>query len=569
LALVKDRISPERIIARIQTGRTLTPWKAKVHDLRMIVAGDFSRVDPESDPQVDPAEDTPRKGSLTWAYDVLVRDYEEGTSNKMLQAIRTLVMQSSYRFPTVEFEGVEPIEADIMASYIRRRLGPRPAGCDVMHHMRLALLDYIIGGIGWIWCGVDDGRPRNEAQDTLDVVWDQTARLITDIQWQAVRVREPLWRWVEMYGPKPFQSELQGIKPNSVEMDRVLELWFYYDVYGERGNHAVLRSTEDGAVGDPIDLSDNPHSMDIDGVEQPFLPLEPMYHMLLPSVRQPVSIAEMMLPNQLATRLSEREIRHTVQRGRQFYDVEEGAYTEESLEAFRRGDIGAIVVRNKTSNPAEPRGGIEISGSLMEYWRMNDQELVAHSGANPYATGDKVTGIQFASEVNAIQSSAGLTVSTITGDHGAHYERMIMKTLANAKKFDVAPLELTYDDLTLEFGPARPIGEYLREDAVVKISEEMLHYESRERKMQRAQGVLNNALTVAAVVGPQTVKLAYEDFLRAAGIRNVSQHLRPPDPIATGMPGDPAMGGQIDPNMAPAADDSAAVSAAAGESAMS
>jgi hypothetical protein len=538
----------------------------------MIVAGDFSRVDADSDPQVDPAEDSPRKGSLTWAYDALVRDYEEGTSNKMLQAIRTLVMQSSYRFPTVEFEGVEPIEADIMASYIRRRLGPRPAGCDVMHHMRLALLDYIIGGIGWIWCGVDEGRPRNEAQDTLDVVWDQTARLITDIQWQAVRVREPLWRWVEMYGEKPFQNELQGAKPNSVEMDRVLELWFYYDVYGEMGNHAVLRSTEDGAVGDPIDLSDNPHSMDIDGVDRPFLPLEPMYHMLLPSVRQPVSIAEMMLPNQLATRLSEREIRHTVQRGRMFYDVEEGAYTEESLEAFRRGDIGAIVVRNKTAAAAEPKGGIEISSSLMEYWRMNDQELVAHSGANPYATGDKVTGIQFASEVNAIQSSAGLTVSTITGDHGAHYERMILKTIANAKKYDVAPLELTYDDLTLEFGPARPIGEYLRGDAVVKISEEMLHYESRERKMQRAQGVLNNALTVAPVVGPQTVKLAYEDFLRAAGIRNVSQHLRPPDPVPMGpggMPGDPEMAGQIDPSMDPAADDSAAVSAAAGESAPS
>lgn len=565
MALAKERISPERIRARIGTGRLLTPWKSKVHDLRMIVAGDFSRVDPESPPQVDPAEDSPRKGSLTWAYDALVRDYEEGTSNKMLQAIRTLVMQSSYRFPTVEFEGVEPIEADIMASYVRRRLGPRPAGCDVMHHMRLALLDYIIGGIGWIWCGVDEGRPRNEAQDTLDVVWDQTARLITDIQWQAVRVREPLWRWVEMYGEKPFQSELQGIKPNSVEMDRIIELWFYYDVYGSAGNHAVFRATDDGATGDPIDQSDNPHSMDIDGVDRPFLPLEPMYHMLLPSVRQPVSIAEMMLPNQLATRLAEREIRETVKRGRQFYDIEEGAYDEETLEQFRRGELGSLITRKKGFAPISAQAGMEISSSFMEYWRINDQELVAHSGANPYATGDKVTGIQFASEVNAIQSSAGLTVSTITGDHGAHYERMIFKTLANAKKYDVAPLELTYDDLTLEFGPGRPIGEYLREDAVVKISEEMLHYESREKKMQRAQGVLNNALTVAAVVGPQTVKLAYEEFLRAAGIRNVSQHLRPPEMPAMGPPGQDPM----DPSMAPAADDSAAVSAAAGESAPS
>jgi hypothetical protein len=551
-------------MARISTGRVLIPWKHKVHDLRMIVAGDFSRVDPESPPQVDPADDSPRRGSLTWAYDALVRDYEEGTSNKMLQAIRTLVMQASYRFPTVEFEGVEPIEADIMASYVRRRLGPRPAGCDVMHHMRLALLDYIIGGIGWIWCGVDEGRPRNEAQDTLDVVWDQTARLITDIQWQAVRVREPLWRWVEMYGEKPFQTDLVGVKPNTVGMDKILELWFYYDVYGENGNHMVLRANEDdGATGDPIDVSDNPHTMDVDGIERPFLPLEPMYHLLLPSVRQPVSIAEMMLPNQLATRLSEREIRETVKRGRQFYDVESGAYDEETLEKFRQGELGAIVVRKKGQAPAEARGGIEISESLMEYWRMNDQELVAHSGANPYATGDKVNGIQFASEVNAIQSSAGLTVSTITGDHGAHYERMILKTIANAKKYDVAPLELTYDDVTLEFGPARPIGEYLRGDAVVKISEEMLHYESRERKMQRAQGVLNSAMAVAAIVGPQTVKLAYEDYLRAAGIRNVSQHLRPPEQPMMGpggMPADPSMG-------APAADDSAAVSAAAGESA--
>jgi hypothetical protein len=540
---VFKRTSVGRILVRLDTEKRLYYWRRKVHDLRLIVAGDYSRVDSTAPSQKDPASTkTTGASDLASLYDALINNFEEGSSNEILQAIKTLVMQTSYRAPAIEFEDVAPIEADIMALYMKARLGPRPRGCEAVHHMRMALLDYIIGGVGWVWAGIRDGKPSVVAVDSMDVIWDTNAKLVPDIRWVAVRWRECLAYWVDLYGRKPFADLLQD---EDAAMESEKELIYYFDLDGPMGTHVVLRGDNltGGADQKPVYEGDNPHVLKCDGVPAPFLPVLPMYFMQLPSVTQPIGIAEMMLPAQLSTREAERTMREITKRGKGWIDSVKGAYDEENLAALEDGELMAIVQRDAGQPPAQYIPGAEIPAGLYQWYQHNKERLTAGSGASPYANSDKVEGIQYAAEVNAIQGAAGLTAGTLASDHAAHWERVVRATVANAIEFDDMPLTLTYNGEAIQFGPDNPIGPYLHPDANPKIAEDTLAYEPREKRMQRAMIVLQQALAVSAIL-PAAPALAFEEFLRAAGTKNIPEFMKPPAPApmmpqqVDGAPGD-------------------------------
>jgi len=534
---VFKRTSVERIAIRIRGEDKLRYWRRKVHDLRLIVAGDYSRVDANAPAQKDPASNGYGSAKdLAGLYDILINSFEEGSSNEMLQAIKTLLMQTSYRAPAIEFEDVTALEADIMALYMKARLGPKPRGCEAVHHMRMALLDYIIGGVGWVWTSIRDGKPCVVAVDSMDVIWDTSAKLVPDIRWVACRWRESLAYWIDLYGKGPFADLLQGEDAQALETER--ELIYYFDLDGPMGTHVVLRGDQatEGKDTKPVYEGDNPHVIRCDGVPVPFLPFLPMYFMQLPSVTQPIGIAEMMLSAQLSAREAERTMREVVKRGKGWVDAVKGAYDEVNLSALEEGDGMAIVQRESNMPPAQYVPGAEIPRGVYEWYQHNKERLTAGGGASPYANAETVQGIQYAAEVNAIQGAAGLTAGTLASDHAAHWERVIRAVVANAIEFDDMPLTLVYNETRIQFGADNPIGPYLHADAQPKIAEDTLAYEPREKRMQRAMIVLQQSLAVAGIL-PNAVKLAFEAFLRAAGEKNIPEYMKMPPPMmAPGQP---------------------------------
>lgn len=520
--------SAARIKARLATSRFLDNYRRKAHDLRKIVAGDYSRVDPEAPSQID-VEVPPdqERVNLSELYDIMTVNFEEGSSNLMLKSIRGLTMQVSFKFPSIEFQEVSPLEADVMSLYLKARLGFHPRGCDAADQMRLALLDYIISGLGWVWCGIQMGKPVVKYVDSLDVSWDLGAKIVTDIRWVSVRVKEPLAYWIELFGKKAFADECHAGGDDDAYLEKTIELMFYFDVEGDKGTSAVFRSKSNGVTGDPIELTDNPYTIEIDGYPKPFLPLEPIYYMTIPSVRNPVGLAEMMLPHQLATREAEKYMRTVIKRGAPWVDVVDGTYDEDELEKLEAGEAGAIITRKKEStSSAEIKQPLSIPKEIAQYYEHNEQELIGQGGNNPYAFG-KVDGVSYASEVHAIEGNAGLTAANLATDHGGHYVRVVKKTLANAVKYDDMPIVLIYDETKLAFGPSDPIGKYLRPDAVPVIAEDSLMFEPREKRIERSLALLKVAQSVYAIA-PQSLTLAYEEVLRAFGVQNVKEHFEPP-----------------------------------------
>ena len=544
----KSLTDVDQIVYRLNTRDRLRYFKRKVHDLRKITAGDFSKIDDNTPPAISPDNfGQSTRVTMEGLYEILVMDYKEGNSNLILQAVRTLAMQTGYQFPDISFADVTSQEATVNQLYLNARLGTRPRGCDAAHHMLLSLFDYLIGGIGWAWAGTDDGKPIIRHVDTLDCYWDLDAKLITDIRWVAACVREPLYVWIEEFGPEHFDDAL-----DASALEHPYELVFYFDVDGP-GTAAVFKFDGEALDPEPIEIRKNPHVYDYDGKALPFLPIEPMYHLQLPSVKFPMSLVETMLAPQIAYRGIEDYLRQIIHTGAGFYEVVEGSINEDQVEELKNGEIGAIVWRKSDGAPITVKQPLEIPMTALKWRDINMQQIVANSGANPYASGNKVDGIAYASEVNAIQASAGLMASTIGKDHSGHWSRMVAKCLANGAKHDRSHLVLDYDGVRLEFGPSDRIGRYLRPDSTPSISEDSMRFESRDQAIARAAQLLQiSALPAVAMQFPAAIGQAFERYLEASGVKDVAGWLKRPDPQPQPM-GAPGMAvpGQGAPMAAP------------------
>lgn len=523
----KDQV--EKIVARLDRSRkSLEPYKDKIHTLRSVVAGDpVSLVSKgNSDDMTD--SDVKRAYTSRWP-DQFVRDIEEGRANQILRAVRTLGQQVAYQFPEIEADDLPYEEANLHAEYFRQRLGPAPIGCDAVVHMRRALYDYLCGGMGWIWITMVSGKPVIRYIDTLDCSWDQQATTLGEATWWSCTMRSSLSKWQAMFGKNKFDKYLRQKKS---EADLPVELEYYFDIEGDKGNWKVLFKTGDTDVDmTPVYEGPNPCSWDYGGQTVPFLPSECMFFMELPSVRLPIGLVEQMLPSAIALWETDRAISKIVNNPA-FYDAEEDSYDPKQIQAFEDGKTGGFLFRKVGKMPITQHPAMDVPESLMARRSINAQEIVAQGGADPYASGAPVEGTSYAAEVNAIKAAAGLMAGTIAKENADCWIRVLRKFLAKGASSDEWPLVVRHEDVTLTFDESDPIRQYLRPDARFTIRESSTQFMDQQTKIQLAVADMDAAIKYATTPPSPAKDEAYGNYLRARGEKNVEKYLAPPPAAA-------------------------------------
>ena len=325
-------------------------------------------------------------------FDLLITDIEVGRSNDLLQAVRTFSQQVAYTRADIEIEGLDPMLSGINSMYIADRW----KRCQAVDQSKRALIDYLSGGYGWAHMCLRDGYPVMEMVDTLRMVWDLTASIPALVEWAAVALDLPLWKWRKLFGEEGFLDLKNASKDSPVEVT------FYFDLGagdGEGTFCAWRTSNGEPVQEEPVKVGKNPYHMGGKAV----LPFRSMYYFSMPSVIFPVSVAELALPNQIAVWEGEKVAKDIIGRGSPFYEVEENAMDEDQRQRFEDGDIAAIVERKAGTGPVISHPAMEIPQSL-DYWiQQNRKAIIGLTGMDPYANGQRVEGIKFAAESNAIQ----------------------------------------------------------------------------------------------------------------------------------------------------------------------
>jgi hypothetical protein len=515
-------LNETRVLSRLNSANiALHPYKQKIHKLRRVAAGDHSLITEAPSRSRDASSGIVRPLE-TENFDILVQDIEEGKSNKMLQSLRTLALQTAYFFPEIEFEDLSPEESALAAQYCRIRMGAPPHGCNAKHHMRLALMEYILGGMGAVWTTMRDGLPVIQYVDTLDFKWDQTARFPQDMRWASCSVREPLWVWIERFGRAPFKGFMAA---NGTNEDLPVELEYYFDVEGEKGNMFVMLKTGVGELDEkPIFKGPNPYVMPTPAGQNPFLPFETFFFLALPSVRLPVGLAEQMLPSHIALLRVEDFIDKIIKRGPPFYEVEKGSFESEELDKFEDGEIGTYLIREPGKSPVIQQRALEIPNSVLGWRSHHQDQMTAQSGANPYTSGTRVDDIQYAAEVHAINNNSSLVSGTIAKDNAEFWERTIRKYLATAALYDDNPVTLILSGVPIEFDSLDPVSTYLRPEARIIIREDSMRFSPTAERVAQAMQDLQVALQVAEVF-PSALPHALENYLRARGEKHIGKWL--------------------------------------------
>ncbi len=485
-----------------------------------MVAGDLSPVKlgkkQDDRSNRDAAIDSALKDDLP---NLVVTDVPEGLTNNLWEAIKTLVMTVAFQFPQFDFEDISAEEEMLNSLYLRRVLGPKPRGCQAIDHFRLALIDYLISGHGFVSIGFENGRPTVEYCDSLDLTWDQSRVLNTEAQWISRKVRRPLYYWQEMFGDS-VADKLQASGKDT--HDNIFELEWYYDIEGE-GHHYIMMADRERPV-TIIEQGPNPFRISDGDWSHTYLPIESMFFMHLPSVRFATGIVQNMLPHHLAVVLQERQMRETIKRGAPQYAVNEGALEESSLERFISGELGEVLEK-KTSGPAvEIIPGLEIRQTDMLYKQHHEEKLTAMSGANPYAGGQRVAGVEYAAEVQQIASSSNLTASSIANDYTGFIQRTVQKVLLAGFEYDRSAYQFKFEGVTLNFNQENPIQHYLQPDAVVIVRQDASVFKTDQQKISESLMGLKTAMELAERY-PGLVDSELRAFLRARGVKNIEGYL--------------------------------------------
>lgn len=512
-------------------------WQEKCYKLRKLVAGDYSDyVGGGNDAEEEENRTTERKKRFP---EVLVRQLETGRTNQLFTAVKTLHQQAAFRRPAISFDGLDSDESAFMESYFATRTGPIPYGCNVVTQMQQALMAYLVDGVGWVGLVFDKyGKLAIQHFDSLDVIWDRGPALIQDAKWAAVIDRKPASFWAELFKGYP------GVKDalRSVNDDKPVEMAFYYDCEGDFGTYAVVPAYGENGFGDtPILVEESPFYVDIAGYRQPFLPLEAACFQQMPSMAYPVGMVENAIPHQFALMTCEKYIRDAIMNGKPLTLINPAAFSEDDLKAIERGDISPLI-KLKADGAQEMASaimrvqGTDVPVSVLNYRNMQDQAITAQTGVNPYATGDKVDGIQYASEVNAIQQSANLTAATVARDHALHWEGITSKYIKAASVHDDAPLQMFFDGEWFEFGPQMPVRELLRAEATPVARQDTLRHQSEPEEMAKNAQLLQTALSMAGQF-PNALPEAFSEYLRSAGVVNVKDWMEQPAALNDPMDG--------------------------------
>ena len=520
----------DKLVERVQqrltlSEKSLAEYRRKIHSLREILAGNTDALLGRGT-SADQTEGDIKRSNMTEFTDIFVNKIEEGRDNRLMRAIRTLGQQTTYQFPEIEAEHLEYNEANLHSEYFRQRLGASPIGCDAVIHMRRALYDYASGGMGWVWIGMQAGKPVIRYVDTIDCKWDQQSSTIGEGLWWSTTMYRSLAAWEQMFGKGKFDKY---IKEKNASPNTPIELEYYYDIEGKEGNWMVLFKTGNEDIDmEPVFKAKNPCSWNYGGQVVPFLPAECMFFMEMPSVRLPIGLMEQMLPSQMALWRVEESIQKILANPGH-YEYEKGAYDAKELQAFEDGESGSFLEREANKPPMQEHPPMQIPPSHLQYKGDHSQELVAQSGADPYASGSPVEGTSYAAEVNAIKSASGLMAGTISKENADFWLRMIRKFIAKGAAYDEWPLIVRHEDVTLTFDESDPIKQYLRPDTKFTIREDSMQFVDQQTIVQQAMNDVNVAASVAQMF-PNALKEAYKTYLRARKVNDIDKYLAPPNP---------------------------------------
>lgn len=518
--------------SRVTQRRDHRGWYDKVFNLRRLTGGDLSALN-----VMEPQEASSTPGAIPAQaanlnspehYFIDVRTVAEGRSNHLLRALKTLVMQAAFKTPDVSLRGHSADVTGLTTAYLEKRLGPKPHGCDASNHMRYALWDALIGGIGWTGVTFQAGRPALMRYDSTKVVWDTSTTSLSDCRWVSVRDKRSLAEWVEVYGRETLQKWIE-FDPG---MTTAIELEFYYDLEGEAGYQAVFIATGESEVEPtPIIEGPNPFYYQEAGKRVPFLPLEPIYVFELPGVLYPESLVRTMLPHQIAIWETELQHRRILKTQKPVRVINRGVLSQGDKERMARGTPLEVITVDQAPDLSQvvrdvPAG--EPSLTLLNYMSTNERMLTAMAGDNPYASGSPVDGIRFAREADAIAGMSGLTAANVSREHAAHWRRILQKFIATARIYDNSNLSLRWDgELDLVFGPdseSGPIGMYLPENADLVVREASTTYESRQDEVMRIRAMIAD-LSPFIGMFPGLAQKIVGSYLSAHGERDVDSYL--------------------------------------------
>jgi hypothetical protein len=140
-----------------------------------------------------------------------------------------------------------------------------------------------------------------------------------------------------------------------------------------------------------------------------------------------------------------------------------------------------------------------------------------------------VEGVQFASEVAAIQNNSGLTAAHIAKDQAYHLERAAQKVLHIARAYDEEPISIPFQGQLLVYNAKNPVRLRINPDSQPVVSEDALRYEPRDARISKAVqmlGICGQPTIMQAF--PSAIQKAFEELLRAAGVRDIEGWMQAP-----------------------------------------
>lgn len=552
--------SAAQALNRVKSADTsLYDFKKKIHKLRRIVAGDRTALyDDVLAENYDSGARQQRPFRLDLP-DILVEVYGEGENNAMLSILKTLVFQTAYTFPAVKLEGVTDEEQIVNAHYLKQKLGPTiKGGCEFVDQIRIALFDFVIGGIGAVQVSADsDGIPYVRWRDTIDVRWDQQARLPSEIEWISVTNVEPLGVWLDMFPDSKWLQDkvMKHHADNRANVeDFATELEFYYDVSGKEGSYIVFgREGDNRYTEDPLYEGPNPHKMKVGEVLKPFLPFEMMFFMSIPSVRLPIGLAEMILPAQMAIWEAERHIRSTTKGGRAAYVIPEKGLDSEGKKVFEQSLENSILWwKDNTMQPSQ-LAPLEISPGVQEELQRNLAEINRQAGISDYSMGQKADGVETATEARYIAGQGQLTTGTVASANARLCQAALTKFLWIAKRFDKNSFSCQVNGHEYKFGPRTilgPVSRYLKPEAELTVSQDSTRFRSTDEEVAQARMDIEVSQIAAQAGFPNALQAALRKFYEAIGDEDITERLERPQMQpgqAQVMPGQPMPGQQTIP----------------------
>jgi hypothetical protein len=534
IRLSQGREAKEQLIRHRITGAMeyWAPYKKRVSQYTSLVMGDHGILDgspamgkghPDAHRKVFAPDGVPEK--------MVTMGYDRGTTNAIREQFWTIVARTSYRMPEIGFEGLDPIEATINKEYLKKILRPEAQPASADGAMQKALMQRIIGGLGWIGVLARDGAPFVRHLDVVsDIVWDPEADTPEEASWSAICTTAPLSEWAEIYAEWPgssghFDDLLRSHSKNpSIGLDQPVEMIEYFDV---NGRHAIFRSDRLKSAEAMLVLEESPFFVETPHERLFFLPTVPHRHIQVPRAMAPVSMVEQMAPYQAAIRRAEVAVDDHVGRFGPWIDVPVGSYDDEQLDKI--GKQGAMAMRRDGTQPAAIVPGAPLSGSLIQALDRAKAGLVAAGGSDPYALG-QTTSVQFSSEVRAIQANSGLATSVVSEDYSRHYRWTSYFALALGKAYDKRRIQMNVNGVTLQWDATDPIGEYLRLTDDVVVAPSSAAYEDPDTKINRYWNLIQMGLQLGGIA-PQMARIYTEKLLAAEGERDIQRHFEAPQSL--------------------------------------